>query len=271
MAAAPLTADTDSVLLVQLTDSHLFAGPDGKLLGMSTAESLRCVVDLVLDEQPRIDLLLATGDLSQDGSLESYRQFRELSERIDAPVRWCPGNHDELAAMEEAARHSEMMAPVLDIGAWRVTLLDTLVPGEVHGMLRDDQLALLERSLQEAPERHHLVCLHHHPVVIGSRWMDSIGLRNHDAFFEVIDRYSCVRAVLWGHIHQEFDAVRAGVRLLATPSTGLQFAPGSDDFLVDTRAPGYRWLRLNADGRLATGISRVTATVFDVDCGTDGY
>lgn len=271
MAAAPFTADTDSVLLVQLTDSHLFAEADGKLLGIATAQSLQCVVDLVLEEQPQIDLILATGDLSQDGSLESYRQFRELSERIDAPVRWCPGNHDELAAMEEATRHSDMMAPVLDIGEWRVILLDTLVPGQVHGMLRDDQLALLEQSLQEAPERHHLVCLHHHPVITGSRWMDTIGLHNHDAFFNVLDRYRCVRAVLWGHIHQEFDAVRDGVRLLATPSTGLQFAPGSDDFLVDTRAPGYRWLRLHADGRLDTGISRVVNTTFDVDCSTSGY
>lgn len=79
MAAAPLTVENDSVLLVQLTDSHLFAEAGGKLLGMDTAESLQRVVDLVLDEQPRIDLMLATGDLSQDGSLASYKRFRQLS------------------------------------------------------------------------------------------------------------------------------------------------------------------------------------------------
>ncbi|MCQ4322431.1 3',5'-cyclic-AMP phosphodiesterase [Stutzerimonas stutzeri] len=271
MAAAPLTVENDSVLLVQLTDSHLFAESGGQLLGMDTAESLQRVVDLVLQEQPRIDLMLATGDLSQDGSLASYKRFRQLSERIDAPARWCPGNHDELTSMQEAVRGSEMMMPVLDIGAWRVVMLDTLVPGAVFGMLRDDQLDLLERTLLQSPERPHLVCLHHHPVSIGSRWMDSIGLHNPEALFEVLDRFSCVKALLWGHIHQAFDSERRGVRLLATPSTGVQFAPGSEDFQVDTRAPGYRWLRLHADGKLETGVSRVLGTDFVVDYSVKGY
>ncbi len=271
MAAVPLTAEKDSVLLVQLTDSHLFAETGGKLLGMDTAESLQRVVDLVLDEQPRVDLMLATGDLSQDGSLASYERFRQLSERIGAPARWCPGNHDELAAMQQAARDSELMVPVVDIGAWRVVMLDTLVPGSVFGMLRDEQLKLLERALQQAPERPHLVCLHHHPVTIGSRWMDSIGLRNHEALFEVLDRFSCVKALLWGHIHQEFDDWRSNVRLLATPSTGVQFAPGSESFQVDTLAPGYRWLRLYADGELETGVSRVAGTDFEIDYSVKGY
>lgn len=271
MAAAPFTAENDSVLLVQLTDSHLFAESGGKLLGMDTADSLQRVVDLVLEEQSRIDLVLATGDLSQDGSLSSYQRFRQLSERIEAPARWCPGNHDELPYMQEAARGTEMMVPVLDIGQWRIIMLDTLVPGAVFGILADEQLALLEQALQAAPERHHLVCLHHHPVTIGSKWMDSIGLHNRDALFSVLDRFSCVRAILWGHIHQEFDAMRAGVRLLATPSTGVQFAPGSEDFQVDTLAPGYRWLRLHDDGTLETGVSRVVGASFEVDYSIKGY
>jgi len=271
LAAAPFTDEKDSVLLVQLTDSHLFAEAGGKLLGMDTAESLQRVVDLVLDEQPRIDLMLATGDLSQDGSLASYKRFRQLSERIDAPVRWCPGNHDELAPMQEATRGSDMMNPVLDIGNWRVVMLDTLVPGSVFGLLRQEQLELLDEALSETPERHYLVCLHHHPVTIGSRWMDGIGLHNRDELFSVINRHPGVKALLWGHIHQEFDESRDGVRLLATPSTGVQFTPGSEAFDVDKRAPGYRWLRLYADGVLESGVSRVVGVDFEIDYSVKGY
>ena len=271
MPVAPLNAEKDAVLLVQLTDSHLFAEASGRLLGMDTADSLRHVVERVLDEQPRVDMILATGDLSQDGSVASYERFRNLCEPIPAPARWCPGNHDELAAMRQVAQDGELMTPTLDIGAWRVVMLDTLVPGSVFGMLRDDQLELLERALQEAPDRHHLICLHHHPVNIGSRWMDTIGLHNREALFEVIDRHSCVRALLWGHIHQEFDGWRNGVRLLASPSTGVQFAAGSEKFQVDRLAPGYRWLRLHADGELETGVSRVEGVDFGVDYSVEGY
>lgn len=260
-----------SVLLVQLSDSHLFAEADGSLLGMKTRESLDKVVELVLAEQSGIDLILASGDLSQDGSVESYEAFREISGRIGAPARWFPGNHDELPQMEQVARAGDLMQPIIDIGRWRITLLDSAVPGSVPGFLESSQLELLERSLGEAPDRHHLVSLHHHPVDIGCEWMKPIGLRNAEALFAIVDNCPQVRAVLWGHVHQEFDQLRDGVRMLASPSTCIQFAPGSVDFKVDTSAPGYRWLRLHDDGRLETGVSRVRGMTFEPDYDSAGY
>lgn len=260
-----------SVLLVQLSDSHLFAEASGTLMGMKTRDGLEKVVELVRAEQPAIDLLLMTGDISQDGTVQSYQAFRQISEPLGAPVRWLPGNHDEWAQMHKAAQGSDVLVPVTDIGRWRVTMLNSEVEGCVFGHLEDDQLQLLEQSLSEAPDRHHLVCLHHHPVPIGCAWMVPIGLHNAVALFAVLDRYPQVRAVLWGHVHQAFDQVREGVRLLATPSTCIQFAPGSEDFGLDTAAPGYRWLRLHDDGRLETGVSRLAVADFGVDYTGTGY
>ncbi len=240
-------------------------------MGMNTRDSLNATVDRVLNEQPHVDLVIASGDISQDGSVESYQAFREASERIAAPKRWLAGNHDELPQMALAAQQSDFLEPVVDIGNWRVTLLNSAVPGSVPGYLEDRQLQLLAQALSEAPQRHHLVCLHHHPVPIGCAWMEPIGLKNPGALFAVLDRFPQVRAVLWGHVHQAFDQFRAGVRLMASPSTCIQFAPGSTDFALDTKAPGYRWLRLHTDGQLETGISRIDDGAFDVDHGGDGY
>ncbi|GIZ12847.1 3',5'-cyclic-AMP phosphodiesterase [Pseudomonas sp. NCCP-436] len=266
----PTHADTP-VLLVQLSDSHLFGETDGRLLGMNTGDSLRRVVEQVRQEQPRIDLILATGDLSQDGSLASYQRFRQLTASLDAPIRWLAGNHDEPPPMEMACADSDLLDPIFDLGAWRVILLNSSVPGSVPGRLAESQLTLLERALSEAPQRYHLICLHHHPVPIGSKWMDPIGLRNPEALFAILDRHPRARALLWGHIHQEFDQQRGHLRLLASPSTCVQFAPGSEDFQVGNEAPGYRWLRLNPDGTLDTGVSRVTGIDFEVDYSVRGY
>lgn len=265
-----LTA-ADSVLLVQLSDSHLFAEADGTLLGMKTRDSLQKVIELVVAQQPQVDLIIASGDLSQDGTLASYQQFRDMTRQIDAPVRWIPGNHDEPQIMAHAAVESQLLEPVVDIGNWRIILLDSAVPGSVPGYLQDDQLQLLAQALSEAPERHHLVCFHHHPVSIGCAWMEPIGLRNPDALFAVLDRFAQARAVLWGHVHQEIDQWRNDVRLIASPSTCIQFEPRSEDFKVDTLAPGYRWLRLLPDGQLETGVERVTGFDFEVDYGSTGY
>ena len=263
MPSVSTLTTADSALLVQLSDSHLFAEANGTLLGMNTRDSLQKVIELVQLQQPHIDLVIASGDLSQDGTLESYQQFRELTRQLDAPARWIPGNHDE--------PQSALLEPVVDVANWRVTLLYSAVPLSVPGYLQDEQLQLLARSLSEAPERHHLVCFHHHPVSIGCAWMEPIGLRNPEALFAVLDRFPQVRAVLWGHVHQEIDQLRKGVRLIASPSTCIQFEPGSDDFMVGEQAPGYRWLRLLPDGQIETGVERVTGFDFQVDCGSNGY
>lgn len=271
MPSLPTPSTESSVLLVQLSDSHLFAEADGKLLGMDTCDSLQRVIERVQQEQPQIDLILATGDLSQDGSQASYQRFRQLTAALGAPARWLAGNHDEAPPMQAACNGSALLEPVIDLGAWRIVMLDSSIPGTVPGFLEGGQLELLERALREAPQRHQLICLHHHPVSIGCKWMEPIGLRNADALFAVLARHPQAKALLWGHIHQEFDQQRGGLRLLASPSTCVQFAPGSEEFQVGSEAPGYRWLRLHADGTLETGVSRVTGIHFEVDYSVKGY
>lgn len=266
-----MTAQAPVLELVQLSDTHLLAEAEGALLGLETHNSLRCVVDLVQQSCPHVDLVLATGDLSQDGSMASYQHLRQQLEVLAAPMRWCPGNHDVREAMQWVAADTELMSPITDLGAWRIVVLDSQLPGEVSGYLAIDQLNLLEQALAAAETRHCLVCFHHHPVAVGSRWMDDIGLRNASALFAVLERHSCVRAVLWGHVHQEFDQYYKGMRLLASPSTCVQFEPGQESFQLALKPPGFRWLRLYADGQLETGVQRVSGMEFPVDKGCTGY
>ena len=257
--------------LVQITDSHLYADSAQSLLGMPTSESLKAVVELVAREQPEVNLLLATGDISQDASVESYLHFVEQAQRINAPMRWLPGNHDDVPVQLAASAKQDWSQPLFDLPNWRIVLLDSVVAGTVHGYLQQSQLDVLEQALKTAGKRHVLVCLHHHPIFIDCKWMDDIGLRNADEFFAVLDRYPAVKGVIWGHIHQEVDIERDGVRLLAAPSTCIQFEPHSEDFALDTRLPGYRWLRLHPDGHIETEVSRLQHFAYEPDYSQNGY
>jgi Icc protein len=58
---------------------------------------------------------------------------------------------------------------------------------------------------------------------------------------------------------------------MASPSTCIQFLPGSDGFAVDTTAPGYRWLSLHADGRIETGVQRLSEIPGTLDLASAGY
>lgn len=262
---------TPYVTAVQLTDSHLFASADTRLLGMDTQHSLQHVIELVQVEQPQIDVLLCTGDLSQDSSALAYQRFAQMTGSLGAPMRWFAGNHDERLALQQACANTDYLEPVYDVGAWRIVMLDSSVAGKVHGELTPAQLQMLAQALSSAGERYVLVALHHHPMPVGSAWIDNIGLHHPEALHAVLARYPQVKAVLWGHVHQEFDQQADGIRWLATPSTCIQFTPRSADFAVEEKAPGYRWLRLYADGQLETGVSRVQGVKFALDINSGGY
>jgi Icc protein len=92
---------------------------------------------------------------------------------------------------------------------------------------------------------------------MGSRWIDSVALRNPQALFAVTERYACVRAMVWGHVHQQHDSLRGAVRMLGTPSTCTQFLPHSERFAIDTAPPAYRSLELRADGNIDTAVMQV--------------
>ena len=259
------------VTVVQLSDSHLFANADGRLLGMKTDDSLQQVMRAVATEQPNIDLLLCSGDISQDGSILSYQRFAGMVKTLAAPMRWFAGNHDERLALQQVCAKTDWLESIYNMGAWRIVLLDSSVAYKVHGELAEEQLYILEQALATAGERYVLIGLHHHPVPIQSRWMDAIGLHNAADMRSIISRYSNVKAVVWGHVHQEFDQQINGVRWLAAPSTCVQFAPLSEDFAVDNKAPGYRWLRLYEDGQLQSSVSRVENIDFEIDYSIKGY
>src|SRR5690554_1994189 len=84
------------VRVVQITDTHLFREPEGRLLGMNTQQSFEQVLGQIADIGSPPDLVLATGDISQDASVESYQRFAATVSRLAAPCYWIPGNHDRV-------------------------------------------------------------------------------------------------------------------------------------------------------------------------------
>ena len=244
---------------IQFTDSHLYGSENARLRGVQTTPALAETLAHARARHWPADAVLVTGDIVQD-DVGGYVQFRSLFKSIEVPVLCIAGNHD----IPEALRRELNCAPFqigghMDFGLWRGVMLDTYLENSAAGRLGAPALTQLEHALRTATGRHVLVCLHHHPVSMGSDWLDRVGLENASEFWSVIELYRNVRAVLFGHVHQRFDSWRGAVRVLATPSTCAQFLPNSHDFAIDTLPPAYRTLQLRADGTLATEVIWVNA------------
>ncbi len=243
-----------SFRLIQFSDTHVSGDPGERLRGVASLPALQAAIADAQRRCPRHDGVLLTGDLVQDDAA-GYRWIRSLFDAATVPVMAIAGNHDLPAHMRSAlAQRPFQVGGEVGFGPWLVVLLDTWVEHSAAGRLGPAQLAHLAEVLAAHPDRHVLLCMHHHPLVMRSHWLDKVGLEDAEQLLVLIRQHGNVRGVVWGHVHQALDCLIAGVRFMASPSTCAQFLPNSDQFAIDNRPPGYRILELMPDGAIATEV-----------------
>lgn len=258
--------------LIQISDLHVFADPEAELLGLNTAKSFEAVLNRIGEDPIPPDMIVLTGDVSQDESATAYLNVAKACERFSCPVYWLPGNHDipDLMQMTFAKTQLKEDKAILH-GNWLLILLNSHYPRHVSGLLGRSELSRLEYFLSQHPQQNTLVFMHHHPVTIGVKWLDKQVLINADDFFDITDLHSQIRGIICGHVHQVFETHRQGVPILSAPSTCFQFVPNTPNFALDDISPGYRWFDLNPDGTFKTGVERVVNFNNTVDFSSTGY
>lgn len=251
--------DADRPLrLAQISDTHLSRGPATLRWGLDNQACLEQVLELALRRRP--DALLLTGDLVHDESPAGYRRLAGMLSAGRVESLCLPGNHDSPTRMRRYLAGATIhCGGVHRLGPWLAVMLDSHLEGSDAGLLSAGELTRLEQALRGTPGSPALVCVHHHPLPVGSAWLDPLGLRNAEELFRVVARHGNVRAILCGHVHQAFESRRGQVRILSAPATTRQFLPRSPRFRPDSCAPGYRWLVLHPSGELETGIERLVA------------
>ena len=261
-----------TVRILQLTDCHLFADGSKDLLGVNTADSFKAVVDAVYEQNFEYDFIVLTGDISQDYSVKSYEHFARIISKLNKPVFFLPGNHDDGPLMYRIFdRLGVNIAKNVICPKWQFVFLNSEVYAVPHGWIERRQLDYAAFCQRRSPDQYMAVMVHHMPLLVNSAWLDTQTMHNLDEFNAYIRRINNLKAVITGHIHQEFDTVERGIRYIATPSTSIQFTPKSNDFSLDTLSPGWRYLSFNPDGSIDTKVFRLENCSFCPDMNVDGY
>ncbi len=243
----------NAILIAQITDCHLPADAERSYRGINPRRNLKVCLDKVKTIRP--DVLLLTGDLSEDGSRESYRFLKTSFKPLAVPVLALPGNHDDAGLLEEFFPGSPVDSiSVSEHGAWQIIRLNSCQPGKPEGRLGERTLIELEDFLKNSEDRPLLIALHHQPIAIGSPWIDKYALLQPQPLLQMIDRYANVKAVVWGHIHQAYASDRNGTAMLGGPSSAINAVPGALKFTPDQSGPACRWLALGDDQTVSSGI-----------------
>ena len=247
---------------LQLSDTHLFEDPAAQLWHVAPDPSLDRTVEMLCTIAPDPDFVLVTGDCSADGSEASYRRLAQKLECFEAPVYYLPGNHDDTPLMAKlylgrTLPSHEKLTQIFEFAGWRFVLLDSAVRGEDAGSIGNAQRNWLRVTLAEKPRQPTIVAVHHNPLPVASVWLDAMTISDANALLAILDTAPQVRAVLFGHVHQEFEERREGTLYASVPSTFFQFKARSPVFGRDPDlGDGARIVALEGE-RIHTEVVRV--------------
>jgi len=266
------------VLIAQISDCHIrdHEGWFGRLV--DTTETLGQVVEHLLALEPAPDVILATGDLTDDGTPAQYATLRDTLAPIAERIVPLPGNHDEgpafrlafadLLPVDVAVDHCSY---VVDRYPVRLVGLDTSLTGRHDGLFDADREAWLEQALS-ADDRPTLVFTHFPPFDTGLVFMDQAGVSNADRLRATIERHPHVRLLVTGHLHRPIQTTIGSTLVSTCPSTGNQI---NLDLHPDRAAaidepPAFQLHRWDGERFIThTGLVRDPAAVRTVDLG--GY
>ncbi len=238
------------MLVAQLSDTHLLADAEASLFGHNTTRNLVAVLDAL---PPRVDVMVVTGDIAEDGAPDAYRRAKSLTAGRAQHRYFLAGNHDDPDAMRAVLGPTEPLRMVPIGEHWTLALVNSQWVGHEPGRVGDETLAQL-RDVLGRVQAHVILCLHHPPASPCPNL--ACGMAEPGPLEEVIDS-GPVRLVLSGHVHQQFDVTRRGVRFLGAPSTFRQLRHGGDPHYTDTREPpAAQLVELLDDGEAVRHIVR---------------
>ncbi len=251
--------------ILHLTDTHLVA-PPGRVCGvLDTADLFQQSISAVKAALPRIgpiDAILVTGDVSDDGSIESYELFRSMVEPLGLPLLVIPGNHDRREEMRKAFADLCLFSDtgrldwVRDLDGLRIVGIDTLVEGSGGGVIEDTTLAFLETALGKAGPT--ILAMHHPPFSSGIRFMDDIGLKDIGGLQDILRRATADIRILCGHLHLTATGSIGRFPAIVGPSTcstfQIDFRPdapegfftGGGGFMIHDWSEGFRSMTIPA-------------------------
>ncbi len=239
------------MLVAQVTDIHLGFQPDDP--AEMNRKRFDEVIATLLAMNPRPDLLLATGDLTEHGTLAAYQTLKSITDRLPFPVHFALGNHDNRANFRTVFPMVPTTADGLvqyDFvhGPLRFVVLDTLLEGHHGGAFSAGQAAWLDERLA-GDARPTVLVLHHPPIETGNGWMtEDLDAPWVQRLAAVVRRHPQVIRMITGHLHRAIVTGWHGTTLAVCPSSAPQVAidfrsidpedPDGRDMIV-AETPGF--------------------------------
>ena len=191
---------------------------------------------------PAPDLILINGDLTNESDLESYRTIAKGLEEFEIPKFAVMGNHDshlnlhKLFPSPDKTKVQSFFS--FDMAQNHFVLLDSVSESDdygnlVEGYIDHDQMKWFKNDLEENSDKPTFVFLHHPPLNVGVEWMDELGLKNKQEFWDTLSGNDQIKKIFFGHLHHYREMNHNGFEVISIPSGSFWFPENKLDGLPD--------------------------------------
>lgn len=250
------------MLIAQISDVHI-AGPGMKTFGVAPmAENLLRCVEHINQQDPKPDVVLVTGDITNEGLLEETKRAANIFDKLSPPYYVLPGNHDDPSHIWSVfggracpERHEGFFNYVIEGHKLRLIALDSTIPAAPGGEICETRAAWLEARLSEAGDQPAIIFMHHPPVKCGVAESDLDGFIGADRLGGIVEKYPNIERLICGHIHLPAFVRWRGSVVSTAPSMGMQLVLDltlrhGSSFTIE--APGYQLHHWSGDQALVT-------------------
>lgn len=264
----PLVYPVVMLRFVHITDTHVGPTPHYTLYGRQPLAWLQRMVQQIGQLPCPIDFILHAGDVTDEGSAESYALAREALEPLTRrwPVHFVVGNHDDCLRLQTTLTNATTPLPRLDyavdLGSHRMLVIDTRGPVDPGGRFTPEQADWIQDQASR-DARPLLVAMHHAPVPLDTAWLDEpppawggrfMYLEGAGLFRDAIAPFRArIAGVFFGHVHGGFSVNRGGVLFVAGRSGfgPLVTMPGDHNVLPDDpEPPGFNIVTVTSEQTL---------------------
>jgi 3',5'-cyclic-AMP phosphodiesterase len=230
---------------IHITDTHIGKDPEFTNYGHSPLHNFEVIINTINTLPFHVDFVLHTGDVVEDASEAAYKQVQPLIEKIELPIYFAAGNHDDRDLLQKYLLDAEPTGKRFDytveIGGFVLAVFDTRGPIDPGGHLEDEQLEKVrELCTPDGPPL--IIAMHHQPIRLDVSWLDegNMIVDNGEAFVQAIaPARNRIRGVFFGHVHRAFQVTRDGILYASAPSAfaQLQSYPGQRLPLASSHEP----------------------------------
>jgi 3',5'-cyclic-AMP phosphodiesterase len=240
-------ADRDRFAL--FSDTHISGNPGEVSRDVNMSDSLRKALSQVLSQDKQPSGLLITGDCAYlQGLPFDYAQLVGLLKPANdarLPVHFLLGYHDHRANIRrELIRGTDRpvleskQVVVLKTRRANLFLLDSLDKVNVTpGMLGEEQLGWLQKSLDRNADKPAIIFVHHQPNF--SEFGTVGGIGDTEALFNILAPRTHVKAIFFGHTHHWLIKEREGIHCVNLPPVAYVFNPTDPSGWIDLQLEDY--------------------------------